>query len=822
MEFTQHLKVVRSCENEADLSHNWLTPLVEECNHKKKLKLRWEKKNQKGRQDLALSFEGRESCIIELKSPSVLQLEDHFLQIHRYLFSQNYWRDGKLVPALGILSNGKRAILIDGRKDLITAQRTAVSLDLSNKDDFEELKLVIKNISQGKPGHQVHSAVESDNRDTASDVIVGLTNELLKYYETFQKMGVKDPFDSLLQVFLVAVMRDCGYIPTGIMQKCYENKKWSDLTEELNNVLSSNFKSLPNKQDIIGTIYQETRTLCARLDIVPPDCLGLVYERLLHKISRNKAVTSYYTPHSLALSVLEKLDIDQSSKVIDPSCGSGTFLTATLTYLFGNQTGTPEDQTSKIFSFITNNLKGIDRDKYACQVAKAMVLASAAQHCGLDPAKRSIKLPNLDKTIVHSDFFLYQEDFKASHVVGNAPWGGVDDNKKKEYILPSATRKKAKTDIYQSYFRNVDVSCLFLEKIVEQFPKAKIGLLIKQQALRNDGSKKFLPWAKEVGFSLFDFGDMEFFNNPSSLTAIAYRKTNDTEFIIEAGVIYPKISNNMSEISSKFHFFEAFQASKTKVYLDVAERLKKKGKKFKFIVPMYPTFNESEHFNLPKKMKDICFIPNGKIPPKEFVNELTKEEKKVLSSRVQVSSKFPMNFRGTEGIKYYKFNTNDGIRITMPINFNPIRSFAMLDLNGKGIPIMDFSCVLIPKEGTSLNDVYCLLGWLNSKYFYFECLRSKLKRLSGGRMKFQGAQKLNICIPNELYTESFATFVKGIVGEKITPQVLKNLDDEIIQILENKNFENELSTLMENEELLKAINIAIAKNSTLKKTKEVS
>lgn len=818
MKFQEHIETVNDCENEADLSHEWLKPIVSKFNGKKTLKLRWEKKNQKNRKDLALGYAGREICVIELKSPKVDKLEDHFLQIHRYIYAQNYWRDGELNPALGILTNGKTALIIDGRKDLQTAIRTFEKIDLTTQSGFTALCEIITKLTKGKRGHRLHSPIEKDSREKADDVIEKLSKDLMRYYNSLKTKRGIDPFDVTLQIFLVAVLRDCGYIPTALMQQCYEDKKWAALTKALNKILSSNFSPLPNKEHLIEMVYQETRTLCARLDVVPPDCLGLVYEGFLHQILKDKAVTSYYTPHSLAMSVIKRLDINRKSKIVDPSCGSGTFLTSSIEYLFGEDSESGVDRSQEIFKFLKNNLRGIDRDDGACQVAKAMLLACASQHCGLDPAKRELELPNLKDTIICSDFFLLKTKFQPTHVIGNAPWGGVDDNKKKDHILPSKVRSKAKiNDDYKCYYRNVDVSALFLERIVKLFPLAKIGMLVKQQSLHNDGSQLFLPWAKENEFVFHDFGDREFFNNPSSLTAIAYRHTGESGFIKSKGVKYPKISKNMVPLKKMFHVFEAFEANMAGIFLDVATRLKNKGHSFDFMVPMYPVYNESRHLKLPKNLKTICFIKNGKNPPQEFVRELTTSEKKALSSRSQVSQKYPYNFRGTEGYENYKFNCPEGIRVVMPINFNPIRARAMIDPNGIGIPIKDHSCVLIPKNSSDRDLVYCLVGWLNSKHFYFECLRSGLKRVSGGRMKFQGKEKHGVCIPQELLTPAFSKHVKGLLKKNVSEKDLDKLDNKILELCRNSNYFDRVTTLIEQEELLRTITEALGKAISKKK-----
>jgi hypothetical protein len=58
---------------------------------------------------------------------------------------------------------------------------------------------------------------------------------------------------------------------------------------------------------------------------VKGDILTGIYDRFLEKEQR-KAFGEYYTPPSVARYILDRLNLPRDAKVLDPACGSGTFL----------------------------------------------------------------------------------------------------------------------------------------------------------------------------------------------------------------------------------------------------------------------------------------------------------------------------------------------------------------------------------------------------------------------------------------------------------------------------------------------------------------
>jgi len=762
-------RLVEETKTESDLSHNWLVEILNTCAPQESLKRHWEKKHQQGRCDLSLRYGDRDVCIVETKIPTVTNLQDYkyFQQAHRYAYSQNYWRNGKLVPPLGILTNGYTAIIFDGGMTCNKSFKTKEFIDLTNTLGLKKFHNIFKNLSEGKLGHRLHSEPKTDERNL---IVEELSKELLKYYNWFSEQHTRYAFEYMLQMFLISVLRDCGFIPTREMRKCYESGNWNNMSILLNEMLSANFHLLPKgKQTVVERVYQETTTLCARLDRVPPDCLGLVYEKILHKIHGEAASTSYYTPQELALTVIKKLDLKPRDRFLDPSCGSGTFLTAAIDYLAKKY---PEMRNDKaLFSYVKRNLCGVDRDVYACHVAKTMVLAAVATHLDFDPAERELRLPKLDKTIIHTDLFLYEPSKKFDAIAGNLPWGHVD-GRRKDLILDPKIRKSMGLNEYESYYRNVDISSICLEHIRELFlqRKGRLGLLVKQQTLYGSGSKKFQDYAKKAGIKFWDYGAKKWFENPASLTAISWVKTGQKNFIEKQYESGKSIAEDGLELKKYGSFFKGFESAADPVYRLWARR----NPNSQLVMRVYPTLRESRHFLLPRASRRIAFIRAGISATPEFVEGLESVEEQRLLNRAQVAQAYSYSWRGSEGIEHYRFDGTQ-MRIVFSRNFTyGNRMFGMLDKKGECIGITSHT-IFIPNDETEEWQVYTILGWLNSKYLKDELERVDVKKLAHGGYGVYPKEISKVKIPLKIFTEDFGIFVKnGIENGALNVEMLDN------------------------------------------------
>jgi type I restriction-modification system DNA methylase subunit len=168
--------------------------------------------------------------------------------------------------------------------------------------------------------------------------------------------------------------------------------------------------------------------------VMPADVLGTVYENYLgYKLSQSRKGVEvhkdakkrkeqgiYYTPHFIveyivknALGpVLDKcktIEDLKKIKVLDPACGSGSFLVQALELIYQKYYSMGDRGALTKYIILTENIYGVDLDEQAVEIARLNLLVSA-----LDG---KIKLPLLDQNIKN----------------GNSLISGTDDELKKYF-----------------------------------------------------------------------------------------------------------------------------------------------------------------------------------------------------------------------------------------------------------------------------------------------------------------------------------------------------------------------------------------------------
>lgn len=274
--------------------------------------------------------------------------------------------------------------------------------------------------------------------------------------------------------------------------------------------------------------------------VMPADVLGTVYENYLgHRLSQSKKGLTvdkdakkrkeqgiYYTPSYIVdyivrnalgpvLKQCKSINDLQKIKVLDPACGSGSFLIKALEVITEKYKdfGVTTDENLKL-SIIINNLYGVDLDSQAVEITRLNLLVSALEE------RR--KLPDLIKNIKNGNSLTFdwhgefpevfkQEGFDV--IIGNPPYI-------KEFVSKEAFDDLHKSPYYQG---KMDLWTMF-------------GC-ISIDLLKNDGVMGFIApnnWISNAGASIFrdkvlndgelktfiDFGDYKVFEQAGIQTMI--------------------------------------------------------------------------------------------------------------------------------------------------------------------------------------------------------------------------------------------------------------------------------------------------------------
>ena len=159
------------------------------------------------------------------------------------------------------------------------------------------------------------------------------------------------------------------------------------------------------------------------------DILTGIYDRFLDKKQRKK-FGEYYTPPSIARYIIDRLGLERHDKVLDPACGSGTFLIERYQQAIGEDADrgiATYDEVVKVLETIAGN----DLNAFSAVVAqiqtlwhllsfKQDIIASDFPDIAISEKANSLVRAHLDST-THGRFAeLDQQDYAA--VVGNPPY----------------------------------------------------------------------------------------------------------------------------------------------------------------------------------------------------------------------------------------------------------------------------------------------------------------------------------------------------------------------------------------------------------------
>lgn len=344
-------------------------------------------------------------------------------------------------------------------------------------------------------------------------------------------------------------------------------------------------------RDIIRSLYYPNPY---EFSVLPADILGQVYERFLGKVIRltpsrqakveekpevRKAGGVYYTPtyvvNYIVANAIGTLVLDKSPKqvsrlrVLDPACGSGSFLIGAYQYLLDWHrdwyvADGPAKHRRKLYEgaggewrlataekrrILLNNVYGVDIDPQAVEVTKLSLLLKVLEGENEQTLASQLRmfheraLPDLGSNIksgnslIASDFYdgrqltMLDEDeqyrvnvfdwesefpdilraggFDA--VVGNPPYGMVSDQTLREYFESRYETTEGRFDNYE----------LFIERGIKLCrTKGLLGLIVPSPLLSNLYARKLRRFL--LGKSIREISNfgMDVFSDPTIHTCI--------------------------------------------------------------------------------------------------------------------------------------------------------------------------------------------------------------------------------------------------------------------------------------------------------------
>lgn len=143
-------------------------------------------------------------------------------------------------------------------------------------------------------------------------------------------------------------------------------------------------------EQILAPVWERVLDMLLTYDLlqIREDVLKGVYQQLIDPKDRHD-LGEYYTPDWLCERIVaEMLPLEGYKSVLDPSCGSGSFLRAAVShFLRHNSAGTPHERLREVLA----NVKGIDIHPVAVTIARATYVLALGKL--VNSARRPIQIP---------------------------------------------------------------------------------------------------------------------------------------------------------------------------------------------------------------------------------------------------------------------------------------------------------------------------------------------------------------------------------------------------------------------------------------------
>jgi len=657
-EFSECTKEELNKKSENQIKSEFIDPLFEALGWNMRKDAEREERVLKGRADYILKLGNQEVLVIEAKRTNVNLTEEEGRQAVSYAYHRKIkfavLTSFKQVRIYHALSNIKN---ID--KNLLKDIKGYLWIDFENfESQFDRLWILSKESFEKEEINKLLSAKDEKLNKSVDESIL---YDLLQFRDWLSKdlkklrMQLSDEqIDETVQVLINRLIFMRSVEDRGLEKKDFlldivkdfqdgRNTKriWENILVEFRRFdkeyNSKLFSEETLSKDIFfddttiikvikglyyGTEYQQERYM---FDLIPGDLFGSIYEQYLGTIlagtekrvkldsssGKRKKMGIYYTPSYIVNYIvrntvgeyIQNKSIDEilQIKVVDPACGSGSFLTRafqeiceTIRYrLNKGEEGSkilfkkPKEVLEELnfgqkIEVLRNCIYGVDLDEKAIELARLNLMLKTLEGAGPEIKKRSLPyLTNLkcgnslidDSNVAGDRAFNWHAQFKDVFaqggfdvVVGNPPYIRIQ------------TLDKIDIDYfgekYVSAIGNYDIYSLFIEKginLIKEF--GKLGFILPNKFFISNYGKPLRDFIikNEVLKEIVNFKDNQLFEGASTYTCLLFLEKSKNN-----NIKYSEMNkiNNITEYLEKIPLTSSFDNNDLKIGIVQYESIK--------------------------------------------------------------------------------------------------------------------------------------------------------------------------------------------------------------------------------------------------------
>ena len=289
-------------------------------------------------------------------------------------------------------------------------------------------------------------------------------------------------------------------------------------------------------------------------DVMPIEFIGHVYEMFFDEQQSKQGI--FYTPEGLAKLIVDET-INETGKILDPSCGSGIFLVVGLRKLLkieGLYANASVEDIAKRNKILSENIFGIEKQANARRLAILSLYLELLDGINPDEIKKFIK----NKIETEAEFKIFPYDFasniihgnalnvtsingvgKFEYIIGNPPFLQIREGEEEETFWRKHKGIVSNKQLSQCFFIKVQEWCTENEKTV-------LGFVSNLSSFNSDTSKKFQFFFYEKYrlikfYNLSDIKEILFENAKESIVVILFssnpERNNSFKFLS------PKLTN---------------------------------------------------------------------------------------------------------------------------------------------------------------------------------------------------------------------------------------------------------------------------------------